>query len=227
MSKHGQVVGHEEPVADIWAEVGPRWDGDYPTTLVRLQYMGDDLYLCRKHPDGQWVTVRKATEQEEMWLTSKREPTDADRIKELEKQLAAANATVEKCKAAGFIDEQGNVVAATMQWLATDNQYETEQSPEEVAQFLYDNLVVKNGQVFAATPVAILTPQLFVLSVDADDNVSCNPANADQVAAFKQRCADDHRRHKAEIADVNANVQPVRAIPFPTAAEAARDKGGA
>ncbi len=111
MSKHGQVVGHEEPVADIWAEVGPRWDGDYPTTLVRLQYMGDDLYLCRKHPDGQWVTVRKATEQDEMWLTSKREPTDADRIKELEQQLAAANATVEKCKAAGFIDEQGNVAS--------------------------------------------------------------------------------------------------------------------
>jgi multidrug resistance efflux pump len=40
------------------------------------------------------------------------------RIEELErdltaarKQLAAANATVEKCKAAGFIDEQGNVAS--------------------------------------------------------------------------------------------------------------------
>jgi NTP pyrophosphatase (non-canonical NTP hydrolase) len=31
------------------------------------------------------------------------------RLMEAEKQLAAANATVEKCKAAGFIDEQGNV----------------------------------------------------------------------------------------------------------------------
>jgi hypothetical protein len=138
-------------------------------------------------------------------------------------ELAAANATVEKCKAAGFIDEQGNVVATSTHWLATDDQYETEQSVEDVAQFLYDNILAKNGQVFEATPVVMLSPQLFVMQVDADENVSCSPANTEQIAAFKKKRAAEQRKRDVEFAAMNANVQPVQAIPFPTAAEAARE----
>lgn len=138
-------------------------------------------------------------------------------------ELAAANATVEKCKAAGFIDEQGNVVATSTHWLATDDQYETEQSVEDVAQFLYDNILAKNGQVFEATPVVMLSPQLFVMQVDADENVSCSPANTEQIAAFKKMRAAEQRKRDVEFAAMNANVQPVQAIPFPTAAEAARE----
>lgn len=126
MSKHGQVVGHEEDVADIWSERGTRWNGDFPTTRVRLQYVGDELWLVRKHLDGRWVTVRNATENDEQWLTRKQEPpTDAERITTLERELAeakaqltAANATIaeltERADVRGKLAETFGDVLCTM-----------------------------------------------------------------------------------------------------------------
>jgi hypothetical protein len=29
-----------------------------------LQQWGDDMWLFRKHPDGQWVSMRKATDDD-------------------------------------------------------------------------------------------------------------------------------------------------------------------
>ena len=31
---------------------------------LMLQYWGDDMWLFRKHPDGQWVSMRKATDDD-------------------------------------------------------------------------------------------------------------------------------------------------------------------
>ncbi len=31
---------------------------------LMLQHWGDDMWLFRKHPDGQWVSMRKATDDD-------------------------------------------------------------------------------------------------------------------------------------------------------------------
>lgn len=58
-TKHGQQWGYTMRIVDIWTERGPRSDGTERETEAAFRYMGDTLWLMRKHCEGQWVTWRK------------------------------------------------------------------------------------------------------------------------------------------------------------------------
>ena len=42
----------------------PMYFDDAKRGLMKLEQWGDELWLFYKHPDGQWVSLRKATDED-------------------------------------------------------------------------------------------------------------------------------------------------------------------
>jgi hypothetical protein len=123
----------------------------------------------------------------------------------LRAQLAAANATVAQCKAAGFIDEQGNVVKVEKQYWRADTDGDCCEDLLDIADSCGD------GEFIEVTPLLILPRELYVVQVKEDGTGSCREATPEEHA--------QHKKNEMEWRE-RAKVLPR------TAAEAAREGKG-
>ncbi len=48
------------------------WDNGKPMLLVQDDECGFDGWICYKHPDGQWVSLRKAIEKDILMIETAR-----------------------------------------------------------------------------------------------------------------------------------------------------------
>jgi len=70
--KYNTQWGHTFRIVDVWTEAGQRSTGDTPETEGSFRWLnGGELWLCRKHCDGGWVTWRKATRKDIAFMREK------------------------------------------------------------------------------------------------------------------------------------------------------------
>jgi hypothetical protein len=123
-------------------------------------------------------------------------------IQEANARADKVEATVAACKAAGFVDEKGNVVRFEKQYWRADTEGDSCEDLEELADSCGD------GEFLEVTPLLILPRELYVVQVNADGTGSHREATTEERQRWEQ--AEREWRERAKV------------LPTRTAAEAAR-----